>query len=375
MERMTDAAIESLRESEFTVTRDWAYLDHATFGALPACHVQAATEALERSAAQGSLALDGTALIEAVRAEAATLLHCSPRNVCLPTSTSEGLGLLAEGLEWQPGDEVIVHELEFEGCLAPFLNLQARGVRLRIARKPAEVGSLITDRTRAICLSVVDRATGVRAPVEAIGVLCRERELWLALDAAQAMGVLALDAPAIGADVISAHGYKYLLSGFGLAPTYCSDRAIAELRVPRAAWKNARVGRHATGFSLAFDDTATRYEPTMSSLAVLAGMRESLRLLNSIDETERERRALAAAQAIADGLESRGFELCGSSHVEERSAIVSARHPALDTEALVATLRAERVVGTAVEGRLRLSPHFYATAGDVSALLAAVPPA
>lgn len=375
MERVTDAAIESLRESEFTVTRDWAYLDHATFGALPASHVRAATEALERAAGRGSLGLDGTALLKAVRAEAATLLHCSPRNVCLPTSTSEGLGLLAEGLDWQPGDEVIVHELEFEGCLAPFLNLQARGVRLRIAREPDEVESLVAERTRAVCLSVVDHARGIRAPVEAIGALCRERGLWLALDAAQAMGVLALDAPAIGADIISAHGYKYLLSGFGLAPTYCSDRAIAELRVPRAGWKNARVGRHATGFSLAFDDTAARYEPTMSSLAVLAGMRESLRLLNTIDEAERERRALTAEQAITDGLESLGFELRGSSRLDERSAIVSARHPALDTEELVASLRAARVVGAAVEGRLRLSPHFYTTAGDVSALLAAVPPA
>ena len=121
-------------------------------------------------------------------------------------------------------------------------------------------------RTRAVCLSVVDRATGVRAPVEAIAAACRARGIWLALDAAQAMGVLALDAPAIGADIVSAHGYKFLLSGFGLAPTYCSERAIAELRVPQAGWKNARVGREADGLSLAFEAAAARYEPTMSSL-------------------------------------------------------------------------------------------------------------
>ncbi len=373
MPPVTDAAIESLRQTEFTVTREWAYLDHATFGPLPASHVQAAAESLERTAREGSLGLGGTELLESVRVEAATLLHCSPGSVCLPRSTSEGLGLLAHGLDWQPGDEIVVHRQEFEGCLAPFLNVVARGVLIRVARGPDEIESLLGDGTRAVCLSVVDRETGARAPVEAIAAACRARGIWLALDAAQAMGVLPIDAPALGADILSAHGYKYLFSGFGLAPTYCSERAITELRVPQAGWKNARVGRESDGFSLAFEEAASRFEPTMSSLAVLAGMRESLRLLNAFDEAGRERRALAAAEAIASGLRSRGYELPGSAGVEPRSAIVSARHPSLRADDLVRKLRAAQVVAASVDDALRLSTHFYTTAGDVETLLAALP--
>jgi selenocysteine lyase/cysteine desulfurase len=301
------------------------------------------------------------------------MLHCSPRNVCLTGSTSAGLGLLAEGLDWRIGDEVVVHLHEFEGCLAPFLNLAGRGVLVTVAAGPDEVETLLGDRTRAVCLSVVDRVTGARAPVEAIAAACRARGIWLALDAAQATGVLALDAPALGADILSAHGYKFLLSGFGLAPTYCSDRAVAELRVPWAGWKNARVCRDGTGLSIAFDDTAARFEPTMSSLALLAGMRESLRLLNGVDEPERERRALAAAQTIATHLRSVGFELLGSARVESWSAIVSARHPSLDADELVRSLRAAGVVASAVDGSLRLSTHFYTSAADLAALFAALP--
>ena len=367
MPPVADDAIESLRRNEFTVTRDWAYLDHATFGPPPASHVRAAMEALKRTSRDGSGGLNGTELLESVRAEAAELLHCPPRNVCLLKSTSEGLGLLAEGLGWSPDDEIVVHEPEFEGCLAPFLNLEARGVRVRPAPDLHDLERRLTERTRCVCVSAVDRLTGFRAPLEAIGDLCRARGIWLALDAAQAMGVLALDPSALGADIVSAHGYKYLFSGFGLAPTYCSDRAITELGVHQAGWKNARVERGAGGFSLEFADAAARFESTMSSLPGLAGMRESLRLLNGLDDIER--RALAAAQAIADGLSTRGYELCTP---RPDSAIVSARHPDVPADEIVETLRTAGVAAAAVEGRLRLSTHFYTTGADVEALLAAL---
>jgi selenocysteine lyase/cysteine desulfurase len=368
MPPVADDAIESLRRNEFTVTRDWAYLDHATFGPPPASHVRAATEALERTSRDGSGGLNGTELLESVRAEAAELLHCSPRHVCLLKSTSEGLGLLAEGLGWSPHDEVVVHEFEFEGCLAPFLNLEVRGVRVRAVPDLHDLERRLTERTRCVCLSAVDRVTGLRAPLEAIGDLCRARGIWLALDAAQAMGVLALDPSAIGADIVSAHGYKYLFSGFGLAPTYCSDRAISELRVPQAGWKNAGVERGTGGLSLEFADTAARFESTMSSLPGLAGMRESLRLLNSVDDIER--RALAAAQRITDGLSARGYELCSP---RPNSEIVSARHPNVAADEIVETLRTAGVAAAALEGRMRLSTHFYTTGADVDALFAALP--
>jgi len=350
---VNDRDIERVREREFPLTERVTYLDFATFGPLPTSHVRAASEALAAEAAKGSAGLGGTALLESVREEAAALLHSPARNVCLLTSTSEGMGLVAAGLPWRAGDEVIVPEQEFEGCVAPFLSLG--DVTVRVARAVAEIPDLVGERTRAVALSLVDRIGGARAPVEAIAAACREHDTWLALDAAQAMGVLDLDAPALGADVVCAHGYKFLVSGFGLAPTYCSDRALAELRVPRPGWKNAGVGH----------GSAARFEPTMSSIPVLAGMRESLRLLNSLDAVERERRALDTARGIAQGLAARGFQVR-----EQRSSLVSAPHP--DAETLATRLHERGIVAAAVEGNLRLSTHFFTTDSDVQALLDAL---
>ncbi|HEX3453349.1 MAG TPA: aminotransferase class V-fold PLP-dependent enzyme [Gaiellaceae bacterium] len=344
----TDDAIESLRRDEFPLVRERVYLDFATFGPPPLRAVRAAAEQLDRDAHEGSLGLNGTALVEAVRGEAATLLHCETRSVCLPTSTSEGMNLVAAGLDWRAGDEVLVHEREFEGCAAPFLHLpDATVVR---AAHPDEIPELVGERTRAVALSLVDRVTGARAPVEEIAAACREHGAWLALDAAQAMGVLDLDPEALGADVVSAHGYKFLLSGFGLAPTYCSDRVLAELRVPRRGWKNAD----------ACHESAARFEPTMFPLPVLAGMHESLRLLNSFDPAERERRAIAAARAIAQRLDVS----------EPQSSLISL--PRENAESLVARLGKAGVVAAAVGDRVRLSTHFFTTDDDVEALLARI---
>src|SRR5439155_2015001 len=174
--------VEALRKREFPVTQECVYLDHATFGPLPASHVRAATEMLSALANPDTSELGGSQLLDSVRSEAATMLHCDPGHATLLKRASEGLGLLAQGLEWRRGDEVIVHDRDFWGCLAPFAELARVGVRIRLIRDAGrgrfdidDLEALVTPRTRAVCVSVVNRATGTRAPVEALGALCAER--------------------------------------------------------------------------------------------------------------------------------------------------------------------------------------------------------
>src|SRR5262245_56869015 len=113
MSMPADAAIAALRSEELPLLDRVAYLDYATVGPIPRSHARAAAEVLDRLAEHGPTAGEGTQLLEAVRAEAALLLHSEPSRVALLKSTSEGLALLAEGLDWRPGDEVVLYEREF----------------------------------------------------------------------------------------------------------------------------------------------------------------------------------------------------------------------------------------------------------------------
>jgi selenocysteine lyase/cysteine desulfurase len=374
-----DDEIRDLRARELPVMARHAYLDHATVGPLPLRHARAVSEVAERTATEGRQEGEVSRLLDEVRSEAARLLYTEPDRITLQRSTSEGLSVLARGLEWRDGDEVLVYERDFVGCLAPFLALQREGVQARWIPDRGhrfdldDVAALLGPRTRAVCVSLVNRSHGMRAPVAELGALCRERGVWLALDAAQAMGVLDLDAAGIGADILSAHGYKFLCAGFGLAVTYCSERATAELRPPLVGWKNAALDE-SLALSLGPAGEASRFEPSLSSLAGLAGMRASLELLGELDAGERERRAVGLAAEAGDGLAARGYDVVDQ-RAEERSSLVAARHQRLDADNVERALRSAGVVCATVDGLLRVSTHVFNTSEDVERLLEALPSA
>ena len=167
---------EATRQADFPITRQWAYLDHATFGPFPAAAV-AAMAAVGQALSEDVLGrtVGASALLESVRERAARLVHCATEHLALLRSTGEGLSLVAAGLDWRAGDEVIGYERDFPGTLAAWRHLADRGVVLRLvpARADhtfacADVERPLTPRTRLVCLSLVQYGSGFRAPIEEI---------------------------------------------------------------------------------------------------------------------------------------------------------------------------------------------------------------
>src|SRR5207249_2785353 len=145
--------------------------------------------------------------------------NCSAADIAILHSTTEGLSLVAQGLDWEAGDEVISYELEHPNAVYPWKNLADRGVVIRYIKDAGyrfdadQVAELITDRTRVVCLSLVNFGHGFRSPVERISAMCKPRGIWVVIDAVQAVGSISVDVAALGADIVSAHAYKWLLGG------------------------------------------------------------------------------------------------------------------------------------------------------------------
>jgi cysteine desulfurase/selenocysteine lyase len=374
--------LDRLRREEFPVTQQGIYLDHATFGPPPSRHVRAASELIARMSTDGlrDLFSVGEEGVDQVRSTAAQLLRCRADSVFFARSTSQGVGLVAEGVEWRDGDEVVVYELDHPAGVLPWLNLARRGVRVRFLRDRGRYGfdgddlrAVIGPRTKAVSLSLVNFGHGGRAPVEEAAELCRARDVWLVVDAVQALGALAVDAPALRADVVVAHGYKFLLSGFGIGLCYCSDRALSELEVRQVGWKSVRdpfsVDR-ILDFRLDLAAGAKRFEASFQPLPQVFGMGASLDLFLEAGPEAIEERVLSLAGRLVDGLLSRGYQVVGSQASAARSPIISV---ALPGEAQAARMRgacARHQVACAVrESRLRLSPHFYNTEAELDRLL------
>lgn len=373
----------ALRADQFPITRRWAYLDNGTFGPLPRAAADAAA-AWSRSLSEGDrLPVPWSAEVERVRGLAARLFGCAADDLAFVKGSAEGLGLVALGLDWHAGDEVIVPEAEFPAGVLPWLGLERLGVRVRFARlagrhrfDAADVEEMLGERTRVVCVGLVNFGNGFRAPVEAIAAACRRHGAWLLVDATQAAGVLRLDVRTLGCHLLVAHGYKYLLAGYGAAPCYVHPELRACLRVPEPGWKSlpGAGDDSITDYAgVEMMDDARRFEPSIPAATPIVGMGASLELLLGLGVDAIERWTLDLAATARDALRERGYDVVSSDRPGERSSILSVTRTGADLRALEARLREAGVVTAVREGRLRLSLHGYNDQDDVDRLLGALP--
>ena len=373
--------VAALRTTQFPITARYAYLDNATFGPLPRVSVEAAAGCLRMLSEGARMPVPWQSEIERVRSLVARLYSCGVDDIVFLKSSAEAVGLVALGLDWRPGDEAVVYEREFPAGVLPWLNLAHRGVRVRFVRDhgrhrfdAADVEDLMCERTRVVCLGMVNFGNGLRAPIERIAKVCRQREVWLIVDATQAAGVLHVDVRRLGCHLLVAHGYKLLLSGYGTAPCYVDRELRTRLRIPEPGWKTRRDADAAlTQYEwIEFLDEARRFEPSIPDLVSIVGMGASLELLLELGPTAIESWTLSLAAAAADRLTAAGWRVVSSQREGERSSILSVELPGGDSERLEGALLAAGVVCAAREARLRVSFHGYNDEADVDRLLSAL---
>ncbi|MGO8876597.1 MAG: aminotransferase class V-fold PLP-dependent enzyme [Acidimicrobiales bacterium] len=380
-----DEALASLRREEFLVTQHKVWFNTATYGPLPACNLRAQSAFLEEMMAGGGAKgvghwWEGAAQ---VRAKVGALIGCDADDVALLHSTGEGLSLVSLGLDWRPGDEVVLYDQEFPSGVYPWLALEERGVAARFVHDGgrfrfdvADVEAVLSERTRVVCMSLVNCYHGFRAPIEEISKLCKARGIWLVVDAVQAAGALRVDVASLGADLVAAHGYKSLCSGYGIGFCYVSPALREVLHVSAPGWKSiedAPFLDKQLQYNLRYPADARRYESSVPNLAGMYGLGASIDLFLAAGVELINHWVLAMSAAVIDALDEKGYPVVSSRREGERSGIVSARVPDGDA-ARVASALAEQQVACAVrDGRIRVSSHLFNDRSDIERLVAALP--
>jgi cysteine desulfurase / selenocysteine lyase len=265
----------------------------------------------------------------------------------------------------------------------PFLALERRGVRVRFVEDRGrhrfdadDVAAVMSDRTRAVCVSLVNCYHGFRAPVEQISELCRSRGCLLLVDAVQAAGILPVNVPALGADLVSAHGYKSLCSGYGISFCYVSPALREQLEVVAPGWKNIEdapfIGKQ-LDYNLRYPDSARRYEPTVQNLAGMYGLGASIDLFTGIGMDLITERVLGISRAVLEAVGEKGYRAVSSTRPGEMSGIVSVEVPGGDAAAVAAALAAHQVACAVRDGRVRISSHVFNDEEDIERLVKALP--
>ncbi len=353
---------------EFQLSPDLSYLNHAAVAPWPKCAAEAVSAFAADNAARGATDYpDWLKTENSLRRRAAELINApSVDDISLLKSTSEGLSLVAYGLPWQAGDNLVIFDCEFPSNRIVWESLIEFGVELRqiplnpLADPEGDLLAACDARTRLISVSSVQYADGFAADIPRIGRFCREREIRFCVDAIQSIGALKTDVQAWQADFVAADGHKWMLGPEGLALFYCRQPPREQLKLHQYGWHMvANPGDYTTKAWQAAQD-GRRFECGSPNLLAASALNASLGLLLETGMAEVERRAIANQRWLREHLEALPeLEILTSDRPERQSGIVTFRPRRGDAEALHRHLMQQRVICAPRGGGVRFSPHFY----------------
>jgi cysteine desulfurase/selenocysteine lyase len=371
--------IEKLRREEFPIAPEWAYLDHAAVSPMPNRTAEVLRQRIDTfqnpSLEDGSRERYG----QLAKERAGRLMNVPAAQVALQSNLGEAMAVVANGLKWNAGDQVVVPEKEFSSLVYPWMNLESRGVELVWARKQGpstlleSIEAVLTDRTRVVSVSHVEFLNGYRHDMVALGRLCAERNILLAVDATQSLGVLPIDAPAWQADVVAAHGYKWMMAMHGIAVLYVSERAMERIAPSMPGRQSVTGGFESLDFALDWHPDARRYESGGPNWIGAAAVSTSLGIVEEIGIDIASRQAIGVASRVLDGLTDLPMEIVTDLDPAHRSQILAFTTGSVDRDQeIVRELRARNVYVGKRNFGVRVACHFWNTAEDADRLIDAL---
>lgn len=305
---------EAVRRRVFPVAARRVFLGHAAVSPLPGC----AAEALRWFAEKGSQDQQETPevwkRVLGTRGVAAGLLGCAAEEVALLGPTALGLNLVADGLEWRAGDEVVYHAEDYPANVYPWMKLAGRGVRA-VGLRPERAGEItwgvveaaLTPRTRLVALATAHFLSGYRIDVEGIGRRLRERGILFCLDAIQTLGAVPLSVEWV--DFLSADSHKWMLGPLGAGVFMVRRERFKELRPAHlGSWNVVSPNFVAQEDVGAFYEGARRYECGSLNVPGILAMRASMEMLGGWGMEAVGRRVVELRRVVVRELEAAGWE-------------------------------------------------------------------
>jgi len=306
---------------------------------------------------------------------------------CIP-NVSCGLGAIASSLQFGPGRNVVVSELNFPTNIYLWHTLRKSGILSEVRVLKAKEGKIplsdyereIDDKTVAVSLDYVSWINGCREEIAAITKLAHSHGALMLLDAFHALGVIPIDAKELGVDVLISGTYKWLMGPHGAAFLYVKQEALDDLEPSIMGWHGiadsvtARVRKDQDAFGRPFDlsqalpaNDATRFEWGTWSVVSVQGAKAALEFTLKYPPEERLPMIEKLTERLVDGLQKKGMRISSPLEKERRSGILTFE---IEEAAQVArNLQKAHVIVAPRVNTLRVSPHFYNTEREIDTLL------
>lgn len=362
---------EALRRKEFPICKEQIFLAHAAVCPIPTT-VSNAIQAYASLCELGDQEDQAGLLAVETRALASQFLGVGANETALIGPTSLALSFIATGFSWQKNDHVLVYFDDYPSNVYPWMALSEWGVEVRFLNvakagmiRPNDILGQIDENTRMVALASCHFLSGFRIDVDAIGKILKDRGIAFCLDAIQTIG--AFPTPLKNVDFMAADAHKWML-GPCAAGLMVVKKSMQELLQPTTfGWHNVACPDFVASEDFELRNDARRYEAGSHNLMGLAGLKASLKMLQSLGVNSIAQDLLKKRRLLSSGLIEKGYRVLHSDASEQNSSGIvtfyregedmSSLHQSLKEKSCQTSLRTDR------EGRhyIRLSPHFYNT--------------
>jgi len=356
-----------MHDHEFELSPDICYLNHAAVSPWPRRTVAAVKRFADENGRTGSQQYERWLQTEhQLRQQLQALINAADTDeIALLKNTSEALSVVAYGMHWSPGDEIIITNLEFPSNRIVWESLQALGVivrRVDITRTDAPEQAIIdaiSPSTRLVSVSSVQYSTGLALELVPIGLACRKCNVAFCVDAIQSIGMKPFDVQACHADFVMADGHKWMLGPEGLALFYCRREWISRLSLKQFGWHMVESVGDYDRLDWEPAQSARRFECGSPNMLGIHALHASLGLLSDIGIDEIYNAISSNTQYLIDILSQYGAEILSPVAPDRRGGIVTFRFAGEAAEARYRYLQRHNVICALRGGGIRFSPHFY----------------
>lgn len=355
------------------------YLNNASTSLMPISSIKAMTDFLVTYNERGPDSSTADDLVREklflVRKAISHLIKCKPEEVILTQSTTDGVNMVANGLNLKSSSNIIIRGSNHEHPANhyPWVRL-SRKIDVRNIEvdengffDPKQLEQRIDNNTSLVVLSHALFNTGAILPVEQIGKLLYEKNIPFFVDSAQTVGCIEdVDVSKINCNFMSFNGSKWLCGPMGMGVFYCKKES-SDLLEP------LQVGGESAIFyedKLAYKEIPAKFQAGFRNWSGVAGLEASIVYLLRLGLSSIRKKNIKLANLLRDELSKvAGISLYGPEESEKRTSIVSFSLQGQDPKNIVEKLEKQNMILAVREifnkKVIRASMHFFNTESEI----------
>ena len=288
-------------------------------------------------------------------------------------NTAEGISILANGIKYNEGDNIVIADQEHQSILFPWIAARERyGVELKVVKsigKDVDVDGLIAaidEHTRVVAVSSVQFSTGFRADLKKLGAACKEKGVIFCVDGIQALGRLKIDVQEMNIDWLAAGGNKGLLATLGAGFVYCSDRIVKDIIPCYAGYQSTVSHVSPPSITTEFDHLewyphARRFESGNLSYNCIEAISNGVDLVLELGIENIESHIKMLEKHLRSLISDLKLTVVQAENEKDWGGVVCVYYPPEKENEVVKILENHKIVGTMRGGYIRFGLNFYNT--------------